>query len=688
MTLNTPLATVVGIGPKIAKRLERLNLYTVSDLISHFPFRYDDFSKITPVVDAKMGEPVTLQGEIWQIKNSYTKFKKTITRAILNDGSGAIELVWFNQPYLNKTIQSGNRLRVAGAVTSFAGKNTLVAPVWEKTDNALHTGRLVPVYPETALISSRFLRNQIDKLLPLVKSEIIDFLPEDVRGSMLPLAEAIAKIHFPLEMWEAKLARERLAFDELFLIQLATLQTRLSWQQHRSVKPWQIDQEKLNHFISQLPFQLTTAQEKVLGEIVSGLKKDTPMNRLLQGEVGSGKTVVATIAIYLAYLNGFASLLMAPTEILAWQHYETVRKLLEPHGITVGVYTGSRKLVHGSQFMVQGKKSMNNELKRQRTMNADVIIGTHALLSDKLLTDNIGLVIIDEQHRFGVAQRTLLRSRAQVPHFLTMTATPIPRTVALTLYGDLDISIIDELPASRQPIKTYVVPAHKRADADQFIKTQVQQGDQVYIITPLIDESETLQSVKAAKVEYERLTKAVFPKLNLGLLHGRLKATDKERVINQFRDGQINILVSTSVVEVGMDIPNATIMIIEGAERFGLAQLHQLRGRVGRGDKKSYCLLFTTADETAAIPRLKHLEKTFNGLKLAELDLKIRGAGQIFGTLQHGRFDLKLAKLTDLSLIEQARSAAQKLLGISPTLDKYPQLKLKLSELAKAVMPD
>ena len=678
MNLDTLLSQVPGIGWTYANRLERLDLLTISDLINHYPFRYDDFSEVASATEAQIDQKVTLQGEIWSISNIYTRSRKIITQAIFNDGTVPITLTWFNSSWLTKQIASGDRLQLSGKLTKYKNKLSIVAPVWEKIAatpevstqttsgvSTLHTGRLVPIYPETYGVSSKWLRTKIANLLPQIKN-IPDPLPDQIKQKMLTLNSAIQKIHFPESWQEADQARKRLGFDELFYIQLATLKARADWKNKPTTKPFKIRAKKLSEFISSLPFNLTGSQKKVVSEITQDLEKPQPMNRLIQGEVGSGKTVVAAIIMYIAHLNGFRSLYMAPTEILAFQHYETLPKLLKTFGIKVGIYTGSKKRVESSE----------------------VIVGTHALLSDKLNTPDIGLIIVDEQQRFGVEQRSFLRSRAKIPHFLTMTATPIPRTVALTLYGDLDLSIIDELPKGRPKIKTYLVPEKKRADSYKFIARHIQVGEQAFIITPLIEQSETLTSVKAAKVEFERLQKQIFPNLKLGLLHGRLKSKEKEQIINAFRSKEIDILVSTSVVEVGMDIPNATIMVIEGAERFGLSQLHQLRGRIGRGEKESYCLLYTSDNSSQNKSRLKKLETTFDGLKLAELDLKIRGSGEIFGTKQAGRFELKIASFSDLGLIEKTRSAAQNLLQDNPTLDKYPTLQAQLTSLAGNVMPD
>ncbi len=683
MNLSTSLSSISGIGYTFAKRLETLGLITVKDLIYHFPFRYDDFSNLTNVLDAQVGEKVTLQGEIWSIKNIYTKTRKVLTQALFNDGHSPIELVWFNSQYLIKSIKVGDRLQISGKVAKFKNKYSITMPQWEliressvksqvssEKSGLLHTGRLVAVYPETEGLSSKWLRTKIDLFLPQVIGEIDDPFPDDLRGEMLTLQEAIQKIHEPSGWDDVKKSHQRLGFDELFYIQLATVKTRLEWQQKPLIKPFKVEQKQVAEFIASLPFSLTNAQLRVIGEISEDLQKEQPMNRFVQGEVGSGKTVVAAVSAYIAFTNNLRSTYMAPTEILAFQHYANLKKMLEPFGIKVGLYTGSKKYTKDPE------------------QNPDVVVGTHALLSSKLAVEDVGLVIVDEQQRFGVEQRSILRSKAVVPHFLTMTATPIPRTVALTLYGDLDLSVIDELPKGRQEIKTHVIPKKKRDDAYVFLAKQVKEGDQVYIITPLIELSETLQSARAAIHEFERLKEKIFPDFRLGLLHGRLKPKEKDDVLQQFKNHQIDILVSTSVVEVGVDVPNATIMLIENAERFGLAQLHQLRGRVGRGVKQSYCFLFSGVEENDVYNRLKNLEKINDGLKLAELDLKIRGGGQIFGKAQSGRFELKIASFSDLELIEKTRSAAKELLSQDPQLQKHQKIKEELSKIAADAAPD
>lgn len=704
MELSTPLLALPGIGPSLVERLNRLNLKTIEDLIYHFPFRYDDFSATQPLDQTRIGETATFRGELWSIKNTYTRFRKVLTQAILNDGTGTVDIVWFNQPWLTKNLKVGDKIQVSGKLSRKGSKISLVSPVWEKISSlqssdvshqTIHTGRLTPIYPETYGLTSKWLRYKISQILPQVTSKITDPLPDSIRDNMLPETQALQQIHFPDNFDQVRKATERLAFDELFYIQLQTQMKKADWKEKKVVAPWEISQIKLTGFIKQLPFKLTNAQDRVLKEIITDLKSSQPMNRLLQGEVGSGKTVIAGVAAFLAHTNNLRTIIMAPTEILAFQHFETLSKLFAPYGIEVGIYTGSRKEVSRGKRVPQVSQGKEMKTKPRGTRGtlttrgtSNIIVGTHALLSSKLALDCIGLVIIDEQQRFGVEQRSILRSRVQSPHFLTMTATPIPRTVALTLYGDLDLSIIDELPVGRKVVRTHFVPHIKRSNAYKFIAEKINEGQQAYIITPLIEQSETLISAKAAKVEFEQLKKGIFPKLKLGLLHGKLKSKEKEEAINSFKDHRIDILVSTSVVEVGVDVPNATIMVIEGAERFGLAQLHQLRGRVGRGSVQSYTFLFAEREDPSIVSRLKNLERIQDGLKLAELDLKIRGSGEVYGTLQSGRWNLKIADFSNLPLIERTRSAALKVLSQSPNLDKYPEILAKLSVGLKEVMPD
>jgi ATP-dependent DNA helicase RecG len=664
MNLNTPVKELFMVGPIYAKRLEKLNIKTVEDLLYHFPFRYIDYSLISPICRVQPGEIVTIQGEIISMKNEYTKYGKKIQKAQVSDGTGKIGIVWFNQPFLIKIIKVGEQYSFSGKIDWFGHSLVMVSPEYEiQKPQTIHTGRLSPIYPETRGVTSKWLRSRISWLIKKSAHQIEDILPSEIRKKydLLDFVNAIEQIHFPKTLKEAETARNRFAFEELFLLQLATLKRKVSWKKKKSPFKLLTDQEKILEFIRRLPFELTLAQKKCLKEILNDLNRPQPMNRLLQGDVGSGKTVVAAVAIYISFLNGIQSVLMAPTEILANQHYQTLNQLLTPWGVKIALLTGSKK-----------------DFPLRPNLPPDLIVGTHALIYQRANFNKLGLVIIDEQHRFGVEQRGKLIKKGQAPHLLTMTATPIPRTIALTLYGDLDLSVIDQMPPGRIRVKTWVVPPQKRNAAYDWIRKKVKNTpEQCFIICPLIEESETFQTVRAATVEFERLKTQVFPELRLGLLHGRMKTSQKDEVVRKFREGKLDILVSTPVVEVGIDIPQATIMMIEGADRFGLAQLHQLRGRVGRGQRESYCLLFTEMTSGKPLQRLKALEKLHIGMELAELDLKIRGPGEIYGTVQHGFFKLKVASFADLPLIEKTRVAAKEIL---PHLAQYPLLQAKLKK--------
>lgn len=666
MDLKTPVSQLFMVGPTYARRLKKLNITTLGDLLYHFPHRYEDLSLISKINQLQPGEKVTLQGKIKSIKNQYLRSGRKIQKAVVADSTGEIEVTWFNQPFLAKTLKPNTLVSLAGKVDLFGQKKTLTSPDYElvKTGKTVHTGRLVPIYPETYGISSKWLRSRIYPLISKIELKIEEFLPSSIvkRNDFPDLNKALEDIHFPKSLSSVQKARERFAFEELLLMHLETLLRKEAWKKTKLAHRFSLDQEKILAFISSLPFHLTQAQKKVIKEILTDLAQEKPMNRLLEGDVGSGKTVVSAIAVYAAYLNNYQSAFMAPTEILAQQHSQTLKTLLEPLGIKISLLTGSI---------------------RKKQADFDLIIGTHALIYRRAKFDQLGLVIIDEQHRFGVEQRSQLIHQTDhqkiAPHFLTMTATPIPRTIALTLYGDLDLSVIDELPPGRVKIKTWAVPQVKREGAYAWIKKQIQKGDQAFIICPLIEEStaETLSSVKAVKTEFEKLQKEVFSKLKLGLLHGRLKSKEKDQVLARFRQGKIDILVSTPVVEVGIDIPNATIMMVEAADRFGLAQLHQLRGRVGRGKKQSYCLLFSEKTSKRAWQRLRSLEKDLTGAELAEVDLKMRGPGELYGLRQHGFIKFKVASFSDTQLIAQTKKEAQKIIS---RLNRFPRLKEKLKE--------
>jgi len=669
MDLNLPVSTVSRAYKMYAGRLEKLGIIKVEDFLFHIPFRYDDYSLVSKIGQAQTGETVTVKGTVEEIHNQYTRRYKTLQRAIVKDETGTIDVLWFNQPYLTRAIKNGDLISLSGKVETDKNKLQMISPDYEIIFNnqTIHTGRLVPIYPETRGISSKWLRRQIFKLLE-EKNQLKDFLPKDIthENNLMGLSEAIEKIHFPENLEEAEKARERLAFDELFELQLSALVRKKAWEKNTIKNPWQNFNEKVDQLIKKLPFELTQAQKRAVGEILQDLTSKKPMNRLLEGEVGSGKTVVGAIAMCVAHLNGFQSAFMAPTEILAQQHFKTISELLSPFKIKVKLMTGSTKKTED---------------------DFDIAIGTHALVYSKVKFKKLGLVIVDEQQRFGVEQRTIIKEKGENVHLLTMTATPIPRTVALTMYGDLDLSILDQMPIGRKLVKTWLVPPEKRSGAYSWIEKQIKEkNDQIFIVCPFIEESETMITVKAATKEFERLKTEVFPNLKLGLLHGKLKAKEKQEILNAFRNMEFDILVSTPVVEVGIDIPNATVMLIEEADRFGLAQLHQMRGRVGRSDKQSYCLLFTGSKNPATIERLKALETLYSGAELAELDLKLRGPGQIFGTSQHGRQVLKVASFSDFALIEKTKKEAVK---VFEKLDEYPDLLEKTKQInLEHVSPD
>lgn len=629
------------------RKLKSLGINTYFDLLNHFPNRYENYSIISNIYEAQPGEVVTIKGKIVSVKNNYLRGGLKIQKVIIKDETGEIEANWFNQLFLLRLFKVGEAVSISGLIKQFGRKKSIDPKEYDLGDNFIHTGRIVPVYPEKRGLSSRTIREKIYFVLDTLRvSSLEEIFPKEIVLYNNLIAEAFAykNIHFPKDLEMIEKAKDRLSFDELFTIQLSAKLVKKEWGKEKVGNKFHLDNENvqsINRLISSLPFKLTSDQLKVWDEIRSDLLKYVPMNRFLQGEVGSGKTVVAALACYLSFLNGYQSLLMAPTEILANQHYSTISKLFKDCKVKIGLLTGSLKL---------------------KNLNFDLIIGTHALISKKIKFKKVGLIIIDEQHRFGVAQRATLKEKGINPHLLTMTATPIPRTVALTLYGELDLSVINELPKNRISIKSFFIPKNKRNDCYSWIKKEIDtKKSQVFVVCPLIEESqsETFKSVKAATMEYENLKKNIFKDFKIGLLHGKLKSGDKEKIMSDFKNRKYDILVSTPVVEVGIDIPNTTVMIIEGGERYGLASLHQLRGRVGRGDKQSYCFVFSEVENPSIISRLNFFAKTHNGNLLAEKDLEMRGPGNLFGLKQHGYLDLKIASLTDYQLIEKTKKAAE-----------------------------
>jgi len=650
MNPDSPIGQLPLVGPVYIEKLKKLEIKTVEDMLLHIPSSYIDFRLISKIGRAQLGETVTIKGEVASIKNIYSKTGKKMQIAEIKDSTGQIEAVWFNQPFLINILQAGTRVSLAGKINWFGRKKALISPEYEKLligRSGVHTGRLIPIYPETAGISSKWLRSRINDAFSRTKQDIEEHLPNSTLQKLgLPgLVNTLEIVHFPKNLEEAQKGRKRLSFDELLFIQLKSIYRKLAWQKNRVAHKLDVDRKQIAKLISSLPFNLTSSQKRSIEEILSDLEKDIPMNRLLEGDVGSGKTIVAAMAAFVSFLNGKQAIFMAPTQILAEQHFVTLKQIFDPFKLRVSLITSA------------GIKSDPGRI--------DIFIGTHALIHRAIDFDNVAVAIIDERHRFGVEQRTHLikksRNKTYAPHVLTMTATPIPRTIALTFYGDIDLSTLDELPAGRQPVKTWVVPPQKRENAYEWIDKQIKKDKtQAFVICPLIEESEkeTMQQVRAATAEYENLKK-IFPDLKIDLLHGKQSAKLKNKVLNDFKKRKSNILVSTPVVEVGIDVPNANIMLIETAERFGLAQLHQLRGRIGRREKKSYCLLFTESKTQKASIRLSALQKTLSGFELAELDLKLRGPGEVFGTKQHGFAELKIASWQDKGLIRKAKNIAE-----------------------------
>jgi len=677
MNLDTPVGEL-GLTFRLKKSaLARLNIITLGDLLFHLPFRYEDFTNAVTIRNLKIGEQAVIRGKVLDIKNEYTKKRFVLQKAKIIDSTGTVECTWFNQTYITRIIHPGDEIGLVGKLDFFGKKPTFQVKEYEvlANESGFHTTGFVPVYSETKGLSSKWLRNRINDILTNNKTAIHEYLPKKELSKLnfSDLYTALKTCHFPQDLRSAELARSRLAFDELLLSHLAALKRRREWEEKNKGVPFQTANYKpqTTNFINSLPFELTDDQKQALSDIESDLQRDIPMNRLLEGDVGSGKTVVAAISMYIAHLNSFQSALMAPTEILANQHYETISKLFEPLGISVGLLTSSSKQIKGKDKAF------------------DIMIGTHALIQKNVNFEKLGLVVIDEQQRFGVEQRSILREKGTNPHFLTMTATPIPRTILLAIYKDLDISLLNELPKGRQKIKTWLVPNKKREKAYGWIKKQIidsKYKDQAFIVCPFIEESESMDTVKAAKSEFERLQKEDLKGLKLGLLHGKLSGKEKDQVLADFKAKKTHVLVATPVVEVGIDIPDATIMVIEAAERFGLSQLHQLRGRVGRGDKQSYCLLFTESESEIVTKRLSFMETSHSGFELAELDLKLRGGGDLFGTKQHGAGGMKIADFSDFELVEKAKNEAEYLIA---DLENNPELLEKVENVSqKLVHPD
>lgn len=662
LTLDTPVQYIKGIGPKRAEALHSVNVYTAEDLLTYYPRRYIDRSNVTQIAHLKPGETVTVVGKIFS--GSIQKGKTPRFVLIVGDDTGFLECVWFQGlQYIAKKFRYGEVVAFSGKVSFYRGPQ-LIHPEYDKLSeegerNPLHTGGIIPLYPSTENLGrlgleSRGFRRIMRNLLDALAGHIEDPLPSEIRSrcNLLPLSQAFENIHFPEDWHTLRLAQKRLKFDELFSMQLFLgLERQARMEEKKGIVFEQVG-ELTQRLIKNLPFELTSAQKRVLHEIRNDMRSSKPMNRLIQGDVGSGKTIVALIAMVIAVENGYEAALMAPTEILAEQHYLNIHNHIDALGIKIALLKGNQRTSE-REFILSGLENGS----------IPIVVGTHALIQEGVRFKNLGLVVIDEQHRFGVLQRAELRQKGYSPDVLVMTATPIPRTLALTLYGDLDVSTIDELPKGRKPVRTVWRTEEKREAIYEFMRTELKKGRQAYVVYPLIEESEKLD-LAAAKQGYEMLSESVFPEFRCALLHGRMKSEEKEKVMQEFKAGQIQVLVTTTVIEVGIDVPNATIMLVGHAERFGLTQLHQLRGRVGRGTEASICILLSDRHcSEEAIQRLKTMEKTNDGFKIAEVDLAMRGPGELFGTRQSGLLRLKIADLvTDGPILTLARREAQMLL--------------------------
>ena len=659
--LDSSVTALRGVGPRQSKRLTRLGIHTIRDMLYFFPRRHDDYSQLKSINRLELGEDVTIMGQVRDASVRETRGGTTLFKAHLTDSTDVIEVTWFNQPYLADRIKPGQQIVVSGQVDEYMGRLCFTSPTWEPLEEELlHTARLVPVYSLTSGVGARWLRGLMKRTVDYWSKRLPDHLPASIREeeNLLDLEIAIVQAHFPDSKRLLEQAYHRLAFDELFVLQIGLLHRRYLWRSEPG-RPVLVNDPTLHSFIRSLPFELTHAQQRALQQIVDDLRSNRSTNRLLQGDVGSGKTVVAAAAIALTVKTGAQAAMMAPTEILAEQHYNTLSRLFaawpscSPNVrlLTGGVTGQEREDVYAG--LADG--------------SVEVVVGTHALIQEGVRFNRLALAVVDEQHRFGVRQRAAMRQKGYNPHLLVMTATPIPRSLELTIWGHLDVSIIDEMPPGREPVVTRLILPKERERAYGFVRSQVEKGHQAFIICPLVEESDKIEA-KAAVEEYERLQKNVFSDLRLGLLHGRLKGEEKDATMAQFARGELDILVATAVVEVGIDVPNATVMLIEGADRFGLAQLHQFRGRVGRGEHASYCLLLSESASPQAQERLRAVEATNDGFVLAQKDLEMRGPGEFLGTRQSGFPELKLASVTDLPLVEAAREAARRFFETDPEL--------------------
>lgn len=715
ITLRTPLSRIVGIGPRFLTKFKKLHIETIGDLLYHFPSRYEDFSEIYQIADLEPGQQATIQGEVEDIDSHRTwRRQMTVVTATIRDASGTIKATWFNQPYIKNALKPGMLANFSGKVSVSESDHEIYLshPTYERVGEEInhptrHTGRLVAVYPETHGLTSKGIRFVLQPILEHL-GEVEEWIPDSIleEQDFPSIKDALHNIHTPTKLEDALRAQERFAFEDLFLLQFANVieKMRLAGQKAPQCKA---DIEEVKGIIAHLPFELTFSQKKSLWEIMKDIEKPYPMNRLLQGDVGSGKTVVAAIAALIAARNKFQTAFMAPTEILARQHYETLKKLFSQNpDFTIPpvalIAAGTAKVFYEAGLETDMKKdAIKVAIKKG---DIPIVVGTHALIAEPkgnkktagTLFKNLGLVIIDEQHRFGVDQRAkLLKTTGgkddRIPHFLSMSATPIPRTLMLSLFGDLDISTITELPQGRKAITTKIVGPSERDATHKFIRSEVKSGRQAFVICPRINPTEHKEELteeelrgidmKSVTEEYEKLAKHIFPDLRVAMLHGQMKPKEKTEIMRAFRAHETDILVATSVIEVGVDVPNVTVMIIEGSDRFGLAQLYQFRGRIGRGEHASYCFLFVDSDAKTAHKRLKAILEAKNGFELAERDLELRGPGEFIGQKQTGLPDYAMRGLQNIELIKESREAALSILRADPRLQEHPELRTKVNEL-------
>lgn len=675
-TLDSPVDIFKGVSRSYAAKLRKIGAATVRDLLWHFPFRYNDYSQVRPISQLAVNEEQTVLADVWSAGAGMVGRRKA-TEAVVGDDTGTLRVVWWGQTYVARQLREGMKLALSGKVTAYRGRRQMENPEWEPLEgDSLHTRRLVPVYPATEGLPQRLIRRIAREAVDALAGKLEETLPDGVRASLKlpPVGEAMRRMHAPESMEQAQAARRRFALEELLHIELGVVRRRILWQTAGAAPELSLPESVREGFVGSLPFPLTGAQARAIDAVLADAAGNVPMSRLLEGDVGSGKTVVAATALLAAVASGHQGAIMAPTEVLAEQHYRTFCTLLSggEDGLWRDVFTPPYLEGPLRVTLLRGSLRASEKAAAQESIasgETDIAIGTQALIQRDVSFDRLGLVVVDEQHRFGVEQRAAIREKGVSPHVLVMTATPIPRTLALTVYGDLDVTVLDEMPPGRPPVKTYRLRPDQRSQAYDFLRKRVQQGRQAYIICPLVEESEAV-AAKAAVQEYERLSEHELPDLRLGLLHGRMTPGDKDAVMRAFRDGQLDVLVSTAVVEVGVDVPNATVMLVEGADRFGLAQLHQFRGRVRRSSEQAYCLLLSENPSEESQERLRIMETTHDGFKLAEEDLRIRGPGEYFGTRQSGLPDLKVARLTDVALIEQARAEATRLLAEDPELEK------------------